>query len=97
VPEDRARQRLEVILAQAGVRPRVVVETIYAATVAAMVAEGIGVGLVSPHAVSHIDPSRIMLKPFEPPVFSKSLLLLPLDRPKSRIVRDLIECLMACR
>jgi DNA-binding transcriptional LysR family regulator len=97
VPEDRARQRLEVILAQAVVRPRVVVETIYAATVAALVAEGVGVGLISQHSVANIDPSRITFKPFEPPVLGKSLLLLPLDRPKSRIVRDLIECLMVCR
>lgn len=97
VPEDRARQRLDLIFAEAGVAPRIIVETIYAATVCALVAEGVGVGLVSPYAVAGADPARLVLKPFEPAVQSKSLLILPLDRPKSQLVRDFIDCLMAAR
>jgi DNA-binding transcriptional LysR family regulator len=98
VPEDRARQRLDLILSESGAAPpRVVVETIYAATVCALVAEGVGVGLVSPYAVAGVDPSRLVLRPFEPAVQSKSLLILPLDRPKSQLVRDFIDCLMAAR
>lgn len=97
VPEDRARQRLDLIFAEAGVAPRIVVETIYASTVCALVAEGVGVGLVSPYAVAGTDPTRLVLKPFEPVVQSKSLLILPLDRPKSQLVRDFIDCLMAAR
>ncbi|HEY5796683.1 MAG TPA: LysR substrate-binding domain-containing protein [Bosea sp. (in: a-proteobacteria)] len=98
VPEDRARQRLDLILSESGAAPpRVVVETIYAATVCALVAEGVGVGLVSPYAVAGVDPARLVLKPFEPAVQSKSLLILPLDRPKSQLVRDFIDCLMAAR
>ncbi len=97
VPEDRARQRLDLIFAEAGVTPHIVVETIYAATVCALVAEGVGIGLVSPYAVAGSDRSRIVLRPFEPAVHSKSLLLLPLDRPKSQLVRDFIDCLMASR
>lgn len=97
VPEDRARQRLDLIFAEAGVRPRIVVETIYAATVCALVAEGVGVGLVSPYAVAGADPTRLVLRPFSPAVHSKSLLILPLDRPKSQLVRDFIDCLMASR
>jgi len=98
VPEDRARQRLDLILSESGAAPpRVVVETIYAATVCALVAEGVGVGLVSPYAVAGVDPSRLVLRPFEPAVQSKSLLILPLDRPKSQLVRDFIDCLMEAR
>lgn len=98
VPEDRARQRLDLILSESGAAPpRVVVETIYAATVCALVAEGVGVGLVSPYAVAGVEPGRLVLKPFEPAVQSKSLLILPLDRPKSQLVRDFIDCLMAAR
>lgn len=98
VPEDRARQRLDLILSESGAAPpRVVVETIYAATVCALVAEGVGVGLVSPYAVAGVDPTRLVLRPFEPAVQSKSLLILPLDRPKSQLVRDFIDCLMAAR
>jgi DNA-binding transcriptional LysR family regulator len=98
VPEDRARQRLDLILSESGAAPpHAVVETIYAATVCALVAEGVGVGLVSPYAVAGVDPTRLVLKPFEPAVQSKSLLILPLDRPKSQLVRDFIDCLMAAR
>ncbi|WP_186419454.1 LysR substrate-binding domain-containing protein [Bosea sp. CS1GBMeth4] len=97
VPEDRARQRLDRIFADAGARPRIVVETIYAATVCALVAEGVGIGLVSPYAVAGADASRLVLRPFEPKVQSRSLLILPLDRPKSQLVRDFIDCLMEVR
>ena len=79
VPEDRARQRLDLAIAEAGAAPpRIVVETIYAAT-------------------AGFDQSRIVLRPFEPAVHSKSVLLLPADRPKSQLVRDFIDCLMAER
>jgi DNA-binding transcriptional LysR family regulator len=98
VPEDRARQRLDLVISEAGAAPpRIVVETIYAATVFALVAEGVGVGLISPYAASGFDQSRIALRPFEPAVHSKSILLLPSDRPKSQLVRDFIDCLMAER
>lgn len=98
VPEDRARQRFELILSQASVAPpRTIVETIYTTTVFALVAEGVGVGLVSPYAISGLDQSRIVLRPFEPAVQNKSILLLPPDRPKSQLVRDFIDCLMSER
>ncbi|KRE16998.1 LysR family transcriptional regulator [Bosea sp. Root381] len=98
VPEDRARQRLDHIISEAGARPpRIVVETIYAATVFSLVSEGVGVGLLSPYAIAGHDQSRIVLRPFEPAVHSRSLLILPPDRPKSQLVRDFIDCLMEAR
>ncbi len=97
VPEDRTRQRLDHIFADAGARPRIVVETIYAATVCALVAEGVGIGLASPYAIAGADTSQLVLRPFEPEVHSRSLLILPLDRPKSQLVRDFIDCLMESR
>lgn len=98
VPEDRARQRLDHIISEAGVAPpRIVVETIYAATVFALIGEGLGVGLVSPYAIAGHDQSRVTLRPFEPAVHSRSLLILPPDRPKSQLVRDFIDCLMEAR
>jgi hypothetical protein len=38
-----------------------------------------------------------VVRPFEPALFARSLLILPLDRPKSRLVRDFINCLLAAR
>jgi DNA-binding transcriptional LysR family regulator len=93
-PEDRARQRLDRLLAEAGVVPRIVVETALAATVYALVAEGAGIGLASPFFNPGLDRGRITTRPFEPGVAVRSLLILPLDRPKSALVRDLIAALM---
>lgn len=97
VPEDRSRQRLDAILGRAGSRPRIVAETIYASTVCALVSEGLGLGFVSPHSVGGLDRTRLLVKPFEPALKVKSLLILPPDRPKSQLVRDLIDALMAAR
>ena len=97
VPEDRARQRMDRVFASAKVVPRIVVETIYASTVYALVAEGVGVGLVNPYANMEASMGRIVLKPFEPAVAIRTLLILPPDRPKSVLVRDFIAALMAVR
>lgn len=97
VPEDRSRQRMDRVFAKAGITPRIVVETIYGSTVCALVAEGVGVGLVNPYQHrDHVDP-RIVLRRFEPEIAIKSLLILPPDRPKSVLVRDFIAALMAER
>jgi DNA-binding transcriptional LysR family regulator len=97
VPEDRGRQRMDRIFMQAGLVPRIVVETLYASTVCALVSEGIGIGFVSAYSVGGMDCSRLALKPFTPAIHIKSLLLLPQDRPKSALVRDLINCLLSLR
>ncbi|QCK84757.1 LysR family transcriptional regulator [Phreatobacter aquaticus] len=97
VPEDRARQRIDRIFDQAGIRPRIVVETIYAATVCALVSEGVGIGFVSRYGAAGHDQSRLVLRPFEPAAPIRSLLILPPDRPKSDLVRAMIDALMATR
>lgn len=97
VREDRARQELDRLFAEADVNPHIVASTLYAATVCALVAEGLGVGLVSTYAAAGIDASKVELRPFEPAIHTKSLLVLPMDRPVSGMVRDLIDCLMEAR
>lgn len=97
VPEDRARQHLEDAFAQAGITPNIILETIYASTVCCLVSNGLGVGFVSRHSTGGIDCTRLMLRPFEPAINSRVLLLRPLDRQKSQLVRDFIDCLLMCR
>lgn len=97
VPEDRSRQRLERVLEEAGVTPRIVAETALASTVCGLIAEGIGIGLVNPYFNPGIDHSRIVTRPFEPAIAIRSLLILPPDRPKSGLVRDFITALMSVR
>lgn len=98
VPEDRMRQRFDRVMAEAGVAPpRIVVETIYASTVCALVAQGVGVGLITSYAIAGQDRSRVVLRPFQPAVHSRCLLILPPDQPKSLVLRDFINCLMEAR
>jgi DNA-binding transcriptional LysR family regulator len=95
VPEDRSRQRMELILQKTGVVPRVVVETIFTSTVCSLVAEGVGIGMVHPYVT--VTDARIVLRPFEPAIEIRSYLSMPTDRPKSRLVRDFIDALMVSR
>lgn len=97
VPEDRGGQRLKAAFDQEGAQPVTVIKTINATTVCALVAEGIGVGFVTPYALAGLDLGRFAVKPFEPPVHSRTLLLLPIDRPKSLLVKAMIDCLMVSR
>ncbi|MBR0644660.1 LysR family transcriptional regulator [Plastoroseomonas hellenica] len=96
-PEDRSRHRLDKVLAEAGVTPRIVVETALASTVYALAAEGIGIGLVNPLFNPGLDRARVVTRPFEPKIAVRSLLILPPDRPKSGLVRDFITALLSVR
>lgn len=90
-PEDTARRRLEGVLADCGVKPKIVLETPYSTTVCAMVQAGIGCGLVSPLTVEPFEGRGVTAKRFEPLIQSRSLLLLPPDRRPSRIVADFLK------
>src|SRR6266446_6426297 len=56
-------------------------------------AEGVGIGMVHPYVT--VTDARIVLRPFEPAIEIRSYLIMPTDRPKSRLVRDFIDALMA--
>lgn len=90
-PEDTSRHKLERLFEQRGVRPRIVLETPYSTTVCAMVQAGIGIGIVHPLTAEPYEGRNLIVRAFEPAVHSRTLLLLPPDRPPSRIVADCIE------
>ncbi|MBP2301183.1 LysR substrate-binding domain-containing protein [Azospirillum picis] len=93
-PEDTARRRLDVVLAEQGVKPKIVLETPYSTTVCAMVQAGIGCGLVNPLTAEPYLGRGVVTRGFEPAIRSHTLLLLPPDRRPSRIVADFIRDLM---
>jgi len=94
-PEDTTRREADIIFAREGVKPRTVIETPYSTTVCAMVEAGLGCGLVNPLTAAPYLGSRLILKPFEPAIHFRTLLLLPPGRPPSRIVDDFIAALGA--
>jgi DNA-binding transcriptional LysR family regulator len=72
---DRTRERIERVLAEHGVTPRVVVETPYGATQCALAAAGTGVALVNP-IVAHdmAAAARTVVRPFEPAIPFRGIL-----------------------
>ncbi|MFD1910701.1 LysR substrate-binding domain-containing protein [Halodurantibacterium flavum] len=89
-PEDTARQRAEAVFEQAGIKVRTVLETPYTMNICAMVANGLGVGLVDPMAADLFLNRGLVLRPFEPALNFRTLLILPPHRPPSRQVEALI-------
>ncbi|MEQ8291185.1 MAG: LysR substrate-binding domain-containing protein [Roseovarius sp.] len=89
-PEDTTRQQAETALAAEGVKLSIILETPYATTICAMVAAGLGVGLVDPLTAEPFEGRGMVLRPFEPEVHFRTLLILPPHRPAPRIVEDFI-------
>lgn len=90
-PEDTTRREADAVFSAAGVRPRIVVETPYSTTACALVLAGLGCGIVDPITAPGFLERGLILKPFDPPVFFRTLLLFPPDRRKSRLVREFVE------
>jgi DNA-binding transcriptional LysR family regulator len=76
-PDDTVRKAIDRILADAGVAPRIVVETPFSATVAALVTEGAGIGLMNPFSIDRDLRTRVAILPFEPAVHFRALILRP--------------------
>lgn len=96
-PEDTLRRGLDAILAREGVRPRTVVETPYSGTICSLALEGIGLGLVNPYSTDGYVQRGLVLRPFEPALYFRTLLLFPPQRQRSGHVRSFLKHLMDCR
>ncbi|TYC60962.1 LysR family transcriptional regulator [Rhodobacterales bacterium] len=97
VAEDRARQRLDVHLTEAGVEPAYVLETPNSATVCTLAEEGDAVGLVNPMVAGHFRSRPVTFRPFDPTVMFKSLLVFPANVQKSQLVRRFTSMLLSVR
>lgn len=96
-PGDKARARFDAVMEQSSVRPHVLVETPYAITVCALVAEGVGVGLVNPGSIDGFAERGVVFRPFEPGIYFRSYMLFRPDAQRSRIVKDFAAALMRAR
>ena len=90
-PEDTTRREADAVFSAVDVRPRIVVETPYSTTACALVLAGLGCGIVDPITAPGFLERGLILKPLEPPVFFRTLLLFPPDRRRSRLVREFVE------
>jgi DNA-binding transcriptional LysR family regulator len=91
-PEDTARKAFDQILSEAGVRPRIIIETPFSATVCQLALEGVGVGLANPLTfVTEDYASRgLVARPFEPAVSFRTIAILPPQRARSKLVDEFI-------
>lgn len=87
-PEDRARQRFDETMKNAGHEPKYVIETPNAATICALAQEGDAVGLVNPLVIGDAESRTVALRPFTPEVMFRVYLLFPADIQKSSLVRS---------
>lgn len=87
-PEDTTRHEAEQAFAKVGSKPKVVLETPYSTTICALIASGIGVGLVDPLTAEPYLGRGLVLRPFEPKLTFRTLLILPPNRPASQILED---------
>lgn len=97
-PEDTTRKEFDSLLERASAQPRVIFETPFSATICAMVQAGLGCGLVYPPTAEIYMPSGLQLRPFEPTVMFRALMLFPPGRKASRKVQSCIQELekLAC-
>jgi DNA-binding transcriptional LysR family regulator len=96
-PEDRVRAEIGRAFDEAGVRPDIVVETPNAATVCALVLEGIGVGVVNPMATDGFAERGLVFRPFEPEIYFKAHLLFRPDRQVPVLVKGFVAELLSAR
>jgi DNA-binding transcriptional LysR family regulator len=96
-PHDTARLALDQLLHDAGSLPKIVAETPFSSTIASLVAEGAGIGLVNPLSLLHPLPDTVRIVAFEPGVFFKALLLRPAGAESSRLVSAYVATLFKVR
>ena len=90
-PMDGNRVAVDQAFQTANVRRRVSLEAPYAAVVAAMVAQGLGVSVLSPLALLDLGPDRIRAKPFTPDIRFKFSLVYRKDLVLSITARSFLE------
>ncbi|MBY5529350.1 LysR substrate-binding domain-containing protein [Rhizobium leguminosarum] len=89
-PEDTTRREAERAFEEAGVTVRTVIETPYSTTICSMVAAGIGVGLVNPLTAEPYLGQGLILRPFEPALHFRTLLIMPPNRLPSLALEEFI-------
>lgn len=90
-PEDTTRREAERVFEAAAVAPRTVIETPYSTTICAMVAAGIGIGLVNPLTAEPYVRHGLTLRPFEPALHFRTLLITPPNRIASRVLEGFVH------
>jgi DNA-binding transcriptional LysR family regulator len=90
-PMDGNRAAVDRLCENANIRRRLTLEAPYAAVVAAMVALGLGVSVLSPLAILDLGPDKVCAKPFVPEIRFKFSLVYRKDLVLSLAARSFLE------
>lgn len=96
-PEDTVRLAMNKVFEDHATQPRIVVETPYAMTIAILASQGVGLGLVNPFVIADRMITGIVVRPFEPAIHFRALILRPPDGVNSALVSDFTAELHAAR
>jgi DNA-binding transcriptional LysR family regulator len=88
---DDTRSALDRVLRQAEANQVPTIETPYGATICAMVARGLGIGVVNPLATFDTNPERIVFRPFSPDVMFRGFTVCPQLQHVNPIVLAFLE------
>lgn len=90
---DSYRQQIDQIFAEAGTMRRMVIETHSAASICAMVREGVGVAIVNPLTALDYAGNGVHIRRFSRAIPFSVNIVRPIHRPPSRVVDVFIEAL----
>ena len=90
-PEDTTRKEADAHFSACGSAPRIVFETPYSSTVCAMIAAGVGAGIVNPLTAEIFRDQQVVLRRFEPAIHFRTLLLTSPHARPSRVVGACID------
>lgn len=90
---EEMRKSVDRVFEEAGVKPKINIETPYSSIINSLVALDMGVCIINPLAVQDFRQACMVTRPFEPSVVCEGLLILPKGRPKSRLVEIFSEIL----
>jgi DNA-binding transcriptional LysR family regulator len=98
-PEDTVQRRLARLLEEAGIEPRIVVETQYSETVCNLALEGVGIGLANAASVraSGFEMRGLCVRPFVPDISFRALTVFPAVGLRSALTERFVACLYDVR
>jgi DNA-binding transcriptional LysR family regulator len=98
-PEDTVQRRLARIFEEAGVEPRIVVETQYSETVCNLALEGVGVGVANAVSVrsSSFEQRGLSVRPFMPEISFRALTVFPAVGLRSALADSFLASLYDVR
>ncbi|PLZ04453.1 LysR family transcriptional regulator [Burkholderia sp. WAC0059] len=88
---DDTRSSLDRVLRQAGVDQVPAIETPYGATICALVARGLGIGIVNPLAAGDTHHGRITFRPFSPDIVFRGYTVCPILQQANPLVQAFLE------